>query len=161
MDIYDYLKRDHRHVAELIEQIQTINIQSVQQRTFEDLKAELTLHAEAEERTFYAALVQAITGASAGPEWQIGHSVHDHDEIRVFLEQLTDEGLQSPKWMMIFGELKHAVEHHVAEEETRVFELARRLLPQGRAEQLADDMAALKAKLIAERGIVTDHVASA
>ena len=161
MDIYDYLRRDHRQVADLIDQVLTINIQSVQQRIFEDIKAELSLHAEAEERTFYAALVEAVAGAGTGQDWQIGHSVHDHDEIRVFLDQLTKEGLQSPKWMLIFGELKHAVEHHVDEEEGHVFELARKLIPYARAEQLAEDMDALKTKLKVERGIRTDHVADA
>lgn len=155
VDIYDYLSQDHRKVADLIEQAMAINILSVQHRLFEDIKAELTLHAEAEERTFYTALKEAM---AANPDWQLSHSVHDHDEIRTFLAQLTSEGITSPKWMLFFGELKHAVEHHVEEEEGRLFELGRRFIPQARAEQLAKEMDALKARLMAERGIRIDHI---
>ena len=159
MDIYDYLVNDHRKVAALMDELLAINIQSVQQRMFEDIKAELILHAEAEEKTFYVALSQATTNADT--EGPVDHSVHDHDDIRRFLDQLTHEGLTSPKWMLIFGELKYAVEHHVEEEEGPVFQKARALIPQAQAEQLASGMDRLKAELKARLGIRTDHIADA
>ncbi len=159
MDIFDYLIRDHRKVAGLMDELLDINLQWVQQRIFEDIKAELILHAEAEEKIFYAALSAAALDAEL--DWQLDHSAHDHDDIRRFLDQLTAEGLTSPKWMMIFGELKYAVEHHVEEEEGRIFPLARPLITPPQAFRLGVEMDRVKQELRVERNIHTDHVANA
>ncbi len=159
MNIFDYLACDHRKVAGLIDALLALNIQSVQQRMFEDIKAELLLHAEAEERTFYRAVTEAVKARDAS--WDVGHSVHDHDQIRTLLDNLTHEGLTSPKWMLLFGELKYAVEHHVEEEETRVFRLARAVLTPERAGILATEMDTLKTQLMDERHLSVDHVSNA
>lgn len=154
MDIYTYLVRDHRKVARLMDELLNINIQSVQQRMFEDIKAELILHAEAEAATFYAAL------ARQSPDGlRLDLSQRDHAQIETLLQQLTQEGLTSPKWMLMFGELKYAVEHHVAEEEDQVFTEARRLLSPPEAAQLALDMETVKAELRIKKGLSTEHVA--
>lgn len=125
---------------------------------FEDIKAELLLHAEAEERTFYRAIAEAAAATDEG--WDLNHSVHDHADIQRLLHHLSEEGLTSPKWMLLFGELKHAVEHHVQEEETRIFRLAKAVLPQERVDALAGEMDALKSTLMKERHLSINHVAS-
>ena len=148
MDIYAYIMADHRKVASLIDELLGINLQAVQQRLFEDIKAELTLHAQAEERTFYRAIVEAARATST--ERDIRHAVHDHNEIRQLVQRLTDEAITSPKWMVTFGELKHAIEHHVQEEESDVFAEARTLLAPVTAVALAEEMDRLKQTLKAE-----------
>lgn len=146
MDIYTYLIADHRKVAGLIDDLLAINLQHVQQTLFEQIKAELSAHATAEEQTFYKAISDASHDVHV--EKDVDHAEHEHDDIRNLLDRLSEEAMASPKWMLLFGELKHAVEHHVEEEETEVFSEAKRVLSAEKAEQLAVEMAALKEQLL-------------
>ncbi|MEI9904541.1 MAG: hemerythrin domain-containing protein [Asticcacaulis sp.] len=58
MDIYAYIKSDHRKVARLIDDLMAINLPYVRQQIFNQIRTELSLHAEAEEATFYTAIVE-------------------------------------------------------------------------------------------------------
>ena len=147
MDIYGYLTRDHRKVAELMADLLAINLSAVQFRIFERIHQELALHTEAEERTFYAALEEA--GREARVEDRVVHAKADHYEIRELLAFLSTESIAGPRWLEKFGELKHAVEHHMKEEEGEIFAKARILLPQTKANQLARDIDRVKRELVA------------
>lgn len=145
MDIYSYIQRDHRKVAELMDDLLAINLSAVQLNIFDRIKTELELHAAAEEQTFYAALEQASQKANV--EDRVVHAKADHDEIRGLLMFLSEESIAGPMWMEKFGELKHAVEHHVKEEEGEIFGKARKLLTQDQADQLARDIDRVKRSL--------------
>ena len=145
MDIYSYIQRDHRKVAELMDDLLAINLSAVQLNIFDRIKTELELHAASEEQTFYAALEEASRKANV--EDRVVHAKADHDEVRGLLMILTEESIAGPMWMEKFGELKHAVEHHVKEEEGEIFGKARKLLTQEQADQLARDMDRVKRSL--------------
>ena len=145
MDIYNYIRQDHRKVAVLMDELLSINLSHVQERIFHKIRLELSLHAEAEEQTFYKALHEAAE--RAGIEDRIVHAREDHDEIRDLLTFLVNESVAGPRWMEKFGELKHAVEHHVKEEEVEIFAKARRLLSDDDAKHLARDMAMVKQRI--------------
>lgn len=142
MDIYNYLKKDHRKVADLMEQVVSGGDPSLRQSLFEQIKAELALHADTEEQTFYKAIEDATR--SKNVEEQMEHAHHEHDEIRDYLEKLTATPVEEEAWIETFGEFKHSVTHHVEEEEQDVFEKARKYLSAEDATQLAKDMDALK-----------------
>jgi hemerythrin superfamily protein len=145
MDIYNYIRQDHRNVAALMDELLSINLSAVQERIFHKLRVELSLHAEAEEQTFYKALHEA--SERAGMEDRIVHAREDHDEIRDLLTFLVNESVAGPRWMEKFGELKHAIEHHVKEEEVEIFAKARRLLSDDDAKHLAREMAIVKQRI--------------
>ncbi len=145
MDIYSYIQRDHRKVAELMDDLLAINLSAVQLNIFDRIKTELELHAASEEQTFYAALEEASRKANV--EDRVVHAKADHDEVRGLLIWLSTESIAGPLWMEKFGELKHAVEHHVKEEEGEIFGKARNLLTQAQANQLARDMDRVKRQL--------------
>ncbi len=145
MDIYAYIRKDHRKVADLMANLLTINLPYVRQQIFNDIKTELTLHAEAEEATFYTAIVEL--SQSDNLTIRIDHSEREHNEIRDLLQVLTDTPVSSEFWMEKLGELKHAVEHHVREEEDEIFPRAQAIISPGTARELARDMAQLKARM--------------
>jgi len=145
MDIYSYLKKDHRKVSDLMEQVLAARSPERREELFEEINEELTLHAETEQATFYAALEQ-----EEETEEKIEEAEDDHDEIKQFLAKLSSMSAESPKWMELFGEFKHAVEHHVKDEENRIFEKARRVLSDDEAEQLAEDMDQMKEETMGE-----------
>ncbi len=145
MDIYSYIQRDHRKIAELMDDLLAINLSAVQLNIFDRIKTELELHAASEEQTFYAALEEASRKARV--EDRVVHAKADHDEIRELLANLSRESIAGPLWMEKFGELKHAVEHHVKEEEGEIFTKARNLLSRDQANRLARDMDRVKRRL--------------
>ena len=142
MDIYGYLKKDHRKVADLMEQVVASPAASEREQLFQQIKMELTLHADSEEKTFYQAVLDATRAKSV--EEKMEHADHEHDEIREFLDKLSGLSADSSEWLIHFGELKHSVEHHVEEEEGEIFEKAKKYLSDTQAKDLAKEMDALK-----------------
>ncbi len=148
MDIYAYIKRDHLKVADLMQQLLDIRLAAFHRRLFDQIKTDLLLHTEAEERTFYRAMEAATREQATGEE--MAHAVHDHGEIRALLDELTELSENNEMWMVKFGELKHAVEHHVQDEETNVWKKARMVLTHDQERTLARDMDREKQKLLSE-----------
>lgn len=142
MDIYNYLKKDHRKVAELMEAVVSSKSPSEREELFTEIKYELTLHAETEEKTFYKA-VEELTKET---EEKIEHAEEEHDEIKKYLKELSSITLSDELWIEKFGEFKHSVSHHVDEEEGQIFEKAKKYIKGKKAEDLAAEMDALKQK---------------
>ena len=148
MDIYTYLKKDHRLVADLMEQVIAAQDTAKRQQLFQQIKTELTLHADTEEVTFYQAIEDATR--SKNVQEKMEHADEEHDEIREYLEKLSTIAVESEEWIEQFGEFKHSVTHHVEEEEGDIFEKAQKYLSKEEAVQLAKDMDALKKQQKAE-----------
>ncbi|MBN8530631.1 MAG: hemerythrin domain-containing protein [Alphaproteobacteria bacterium] len=146
MDIYAYLKRDHRKVSELMEKLVSSRSVRVREELFEEIRRELLLHAETEQKTFYAALKK---NPEAGE--RIKHAKEEHEEIKDYLSRLARIDIQSEKWMEQFGEFKHSVTHHVEEEEGEIFAKAKKFLSPEDAVQLAADMDSLKQAMEAKQ----------
>jgi hemerythrin superfamily protein len=142
MDIYNYLKKDHQKVADLMEQVIASKDPAERQSLFETIKLELTLHADTEEQTFYKAIEDATRSKQV--EEKIEHANHEHDEIREYLEKLSTTPVTDELWLEAFGEFKHSVTHHVEEEEGEIFEKAKKYLSSQEAKDLAKEMDALK-----------------
>lgn len=142
MDIYSYLKKDHRLVAGLMDQVVASRDAGERQALFEQIKQELTLHADTEEKTFYKAIEKASRAQPVQEQMEEAH--HEHDQIREYLQKLTTLDVGEEAWIETFGEFKHAVSHHVEEEEERVFEKAKKYLGDEEAKMLAKQMDALK-----------------
>lgn len=145
MDIYNYLKKDHQKVADLMEQVVESKDPAERQALFETIKTELTLHAETEEKTFYKAIEDATRSKAA--EEEVEHANHEHDEIREYLEKLSATPVEDDEWLVTFGELKHSVTHHVEEEESEIFETAKKYITSQEAKALAKEMDSLKMEM--------------
>lgn len=139
MDIYGYLKRDHRRVGDLMGQMLVLRSPENRHDLFREIKHELLLHAETEDATFYAALANR-----KATQERIEEARSEHDEIKEYLARLSTVPIESRQWLELFGEFRHAVMHHVREEEEIIFEKAEKILSHAQAVQLARDMVALK-----------------
>ncbi len=152
MDIYSYLKKDHRLVAGLMDQVVASSDPTERQSLFEQIKTELTLHADTEEKTFYKAIEEATRAKPV--EEKMEHAHHEHDEIREYLAKLSGLDVKEEAWIETFGEFKHSVAHHVEEEEEDIFEKAKKYLSNDEANALAKEMDALKKQ---EKAQTADH----
>lgn len=142
MNIYNYLKKDHIKVSELFESILSTKSMSKRQKLFEEVKEELLLHSKTENATFYAALKEFEE-----TEDLIQHAEKEHVEVEEYLAKLSRLSIDGEKWMEQFGELKHAVSHHIKEEEEEIFEKAKQVLNKEQEKQLALVMDKMKADI--------------
>lgn len=122
--IFEQLREDHQVQRELLDRLEdTQGSEQVRQQAFDQLKKELTHHAAAEEKHFYAQLMTVdMTQEKAR------HSVAEHHDIDEQVELLSSTDFSSPQWLPRLKDLKHLVTHHLDEEEQEVFQMAGKAL---------------------------------
>ncbi|MEJ8859556.1 hemerythrin domain-containing protein [Variovorax robiniae] len=98
---------------------------------FLQLKVELMAHAAAEERFLYASLLMEDSGLDASR-----HALHEHHEVDELLDDLSSQDKKRDGWIATAKQLSFKVRHHLKEEESKFFQLAGRLLPEAKKEQL-------------------------
>ncbi|MDA0143317.1 hemerythrin domain-containing protein [Vibrio sp. RW] len=125
-NIFDVLKDSHEKQRLLMDAIlQTSGDTQARQEFYSNLKEELTKHAVAEERHFYAPLIES--------DQSVDMTRHGIDKV---LAQLDDTEMSSPTWLTLMKTLKHKVEHHL-EEEQHFFQTAGKVLDSDQKETLA------------------------
>jgi hypothetical protein len=143
MDIYSYLHKDHLKVAKLFKEIIASKNQSERESLFLEVKMELELHSDPERDTFYKALEKKPKGMKDAE-----HGIDEHNEIKDALKKVSKLGSdQEAEWLINFGKLVHIVEHHVEDEESKMFEDGKKIISTKKAEELVDEMEALKDKM--------------
>lgn len=132
--IFEELRQDHQVQRELLDRLaETSGSEQVRQQDFERLKAELTHHAAAEEKHFYAQLMTVdLTQEKAR------HSVAEHHDIDEQVELLEETDFSSPQWLPRLKDLKHLVTHHLDEEEQEVFQMAGKALTDRQKTEFGD-----------------------
>jgi hypothetical protein len=124
MKIFEALRIDHDKQRALVKLLLDTHGESELRSTYyQQLKTQLQDHAVAEERHFYAPLMEA--DATIGLS---RHGVAEHHEIDEFIAQLDDLEMSSPQWLVIFKKLAHKIDHHLAEEEQEFFQQAGKAL---------------------------------
>ena len=123
-DIFARIRDDHDKHRTLIELVEKTKGDSRGRRElFGKLADEVRAHADAEERIFYAELMQHTKGRE-----KAGHSVKEHHEASAIIEELLEMDYSSTGWLNRFATLADELRHHMDEEEKEVFPLAGRLL---------------------------------
>lgn len=132
--ILGLLHADHETVNELMAQIEATEAGSDERKElFMRFKEEMMVHKVAEERVFYAKLLQHPETREKGK-----HCNHEHSEVVEMIHKLEQLDSTSPRWLQTFTKLKSAIQHHVEEEENNIAALARRILGDDQLEQLGD-----------------------
>lgn len=145
MDIYELLKKDHRHVKELFSKIKKrLEDEDFSEASelFEEMKTELGAHAKAEEEVFYEPLRQASRGDKDLD--LVGEAKEEHHVVALLLNELSRLDVKEKEWKAKLTVLSEMVEHHVEEEEEEMFKRAKRLFSEQDAEQMAENMKSLK-----------------
>jgi len=124
MNVFEALRQDHEVQRDLLDRLEdTQGAEEVRKQNFARLKEELSIHAAAEEKCFYAQLMTVdLTQDKAR------HSVAEHKDMDDLVEELSEIDYSSPQWLPKFKDLKHLVSHHLEEEEQEVFQMAGKAL---------------------------------
>ncbi|MGW1456414.1 hemerythrin domain-containing protein [Salegentibacter agarivorans] len=135
MNIFEALRQEHEIQRDLVAKlVETHGDTEERKKIFEQLKHELKIHADAEERHFYIPLIKKdLTQEKAR------HSVAEHHEMDELIEELEDTEMNASNWLKIAKELEHKVTHHLDEEEQEVFQMAGKALTEKQKTSLAED----------------------
>jgi hemerythrin superfamily protein len=116
MDAIDLLKQQHREVDGLFERIEREALEGEPRALLLARIAEkLTIHAQIEEQHFYP------FARSAGIQDLVEHSTEEHAKVKKMLADMLRTRQDDPKLGALCQELKTNVQHHVQEEETKLF----------------------------------------
>ena len=144
MLIYDVLKADHDKLKELLNELVLLNSADEDRRSnlLYHIHDELVPHSRAEESVFYNSL-RAIESAK---EVAL-HGFEEHMEAEALLRTLQSKDRIDAEWTATAKKLKSAIEHHIKEEEGRVFNVAQQLFTQEEAQMMAEAFEQLKPEL--------------
>ena len=140
MDAFTLLKADHQKVAQLFERLEAASGKR-KLSVFEEIRAELDLHAQIEEEIFYPALEQPSETRDLTLE-----AYEEHAMVKKLLRELSGAGTADDEWEAKAKVLQEAVEHHVDEEENELFEKAQQALGEEEIEELGQRLEAEKAR---------------
>jgi hemerythrin superfamily protein len=134
--IFSVLISQHRTVEALFEQIEALSLlgDPAAHELIEVMRGKLLAHARAEEAVVYPrfAHVDALTHLIADAREQ-------PTEIEILLGELSAMELGHPDFIPKLAELKDDVDHHVGEEEGKVFPRAQTVLVAAECEALAQE----------------------
>lgn len=135
MNIFEALRQEHEIQRDLVKKlVDTHGDTQERKKIYGQLKHELKIHADAEERHFYIPLIKKdLTQEKAR------HSVAEHHEMDELMEQLDDTEMSASNWLKTAKDLEHKVTHHLDEEEHEVFQMAGKVLTEKQKISLADD----------------------
>ncbi|MBD3862475.1 hemerythrin domain-containing protein [Olleya marilimosa] len=135
MTIFESIRKDHDTQRDLLEKlVKTSGDSNERDVLYKQLKNELNIHADAEERHFYKPLI-----SNDMMQEKARHGIAEHHEIDELLEQLDDTDYSSSAWLKIAKDLKEKVEHHLEDEEHTFFQLAGKVFNEQQKKALAKD----------------------
>ena len=138
LDAISLLKRDHELVKDLMNKMAEEEDPDQLSSMFEQLVDELSIHERIEEEIFYPALQRLPKAKEDVLEAFEEH--HVVDEIVAEMDVETDDD----RWQAKFTVMKENVEHHIKDEEDKLFTKAERLLGDEKLGALGVEMADLK-----------------
>lgn len=144
MTIYEALKKDHKKVGQLLDQLvaSSENGNDKWKSIIDQIRDELIPHARAEESVFYNAIRE--TGEYSE---LIGHGFGEHAVAEAELRTLQAMKTIDVNWTKLAKKLRADILHHVAEEEGKIFAAAQKVLSDQEALAIGKAFEALKPRI--------------
>ncbi len=143
-DILTLLKKDHEEVAGLLDRAMKLEGDDKQfAELAAKIEAALTVHATLEEKLFYPQLRDR--SESGEDKTDVYEAYVEHDVLKHLIALLKSEGRRDEAFKAELQVLGENVKHHVKEEESTVFTLARELLSEDEREEIGAQFEAGKA----------------
>jgi hemerythrin-like domain-containing protein len=134
MDIFAALLQSHELQRSICRRLLAeIGEASERRQAFDELKAELTAHETAEERSFYVPLIEHDETVDAAR-----HGIAEHHEMDEMVQDIDKLDQGSAQWLELVGKLVQRLEHHLKEEEDKFFPQAREVLSRREQKELGE-----------------------
>jgi len=133
-DLFEILHADHEKVNDLLSRLRDTDEPGRARRIFDEVHDELEIHASAEEETLYTRL--SVMGKTEELEQE---ALKEHANIRECLEQMEGLDADDERWAAGVEALVTAVDHHVTEEEGKMFRAMKTLFTPDQLNELKID----------------------
>jgi hemerythrin superfamily protein len=147
MDVLTLLKEDHKAVGALLDE--AVECEPGDGRLdalAQEIESALTVHAAIEEKYFYPALHDRAEEADQSVD--VFEAYTEHDLIKTLIALLKSGRQPDEQFKAEVQVLGENVKHHVKEEESTIFSLARELLDGDELEELGETMEAAKDRMM-------------
>ena len=141
-DILSLIEAEHRQVEKLFAEAEKAKGAKLVEQ-FNQIYIALNLHARTEELVFYPALRDYEE-----TEQYVEEAEEEHEEVSVILEEIKVLKPTDPEFKEKMSELKEAVEHHVEEEESEIFNAVRECMSEKELSELGQEFQEAKVKLM-------------
>jgi hemerythrin-like domain-containing protein len=148
MQIYEILKKDHDEVKEMLTELIRLGPDSpaeVRNGLIADIRDALVPHSRAEEAILYNSMREISQASNL-----VVQGYQEHVEAETLLRALQVTGKIDAGWMTTAKTLKSALEHHIQEEEGKIFQAARQIFTPEEAEMMGEAFESLKPKIKSE-----------
>lgn len=143
MLIYDALKKDHVKVLGLIDELIALDDKDEgRDALVQEIRDTLIPHSRAEEKLFYNS-IRALDADSG----KVMRGFSEHVAAETMLRSLQVTEKVNLGWKKIAVSLRDALTHHIKEEETELFALAKKVLSTEEAEQIGVAFERLKPEI--------------
>ena len=143
MDVIKLLKEDHKKVKKMLDDLESTTERAVTKREelFAKIQSELKLHELVEEQIVYPAFRE-----QAKLKDIVLEGYEEHHVVDLLMEEIANELVTDETWGAKVKVMKENVEHHVEEEEEKMFPQARKLFKDEELEKLGEQVELLKRK---------------
>lgn len=151
MDILSVIKQEHRTVSALLDDVH--DCEPGDERIDElapQIERELTAHSALEERLFYPELRDRAEEADERVD--VFEAYTEHDVVKHLLGLLRSSRKRDEQFKAELQVLGESVRHHVEEEESTIFSMARDLLEPEELEELGEKWQRAKQRLMSAAG---------
>jgi hemerythrin-like domain-containing protein len=124
-EFFQILKKDHQEVRGILGQLKESKETALKKREelFQKLREELVPHMKAEEKTFYQPLMATKEAREDAME-----GMEEHHVAEMVFKELQKMPMGEEQWGAKLSVFKELVEHHLQEEERKVFKSAEKAL---------------------------------
>lgn len=146
VDIFTTLKTEHEELKSLLEFGETCPVDK-RQAVLKKIELALVPHSRGEEKTLYAVLRQE--SIDEDDEDALDMANEAYEEHRAVDDLMSDIKLCSTKdetWVAKLKVIKENLQHHIKEEESRLFKMAKDLIPKDILEEIAVEYIRVKEK---------------
>ncbi len=144
MMIYEELKKDHKKVLALLDQLIASEKSGPDawSALVQQIRDELVPHARSEEAILYNALRDLEPSKDT-----VGHAYSEHAQAEAVLRGLQLSDALDLKWVGAVKQLRESLAHHISEEETRVFSAARAVFSDQEATAMGEAFVQMKPRV--------------
>lgn len=138
--IYQLLEEDHKKAKAVLRGFaQGEGSPATLKKELTQLRLELELHMQYEEKEFYPVYLDTI-----GDKAQVQDAQKEHAEARELMIKLAEGEIGSADWRHTAEKLLKALEHHIKDEEEEMFPKARETFKTSEAQTMAEHYEQMK-----------------
>jgi hemerythrin superfamily protein len=149
-EVTDIVHMDHSKVKELFKEIENTDDPQKLTEFFNQLYRDLSIHAEAEEQTWYSALLKYDDSVATTEQ-----AYREQEQAKSLLAELKQTGTITPAFKAKIQMLKYAVQDHVDHEERELFAKLREHMSEAQLVELGKEFQLTKKRLQNTFGITT------